>query len=468
MAEILVTSLPIRLQRQVEQARTAMDRGNTEYAINICREILTAHPGCLPVRRLLRAAQLKVFKGRHRLVAKALGAFKAMPPLLSAQALVKKDPAGALVTIERALGADPTHVGALRLLAQVARVLDLPETAAFALETVREQLPEHRGSLIDLAEAYIAAGRSQEALAIADQLLRQSPGDGAFQELMKHASVAQSINAGRWESGSGTFRDKLRDEEQSVLLEQAGKVVRSDDMTLRQIQEAQTRLREEPTSLNHHRSIIQGYRTLGKMDEALEWLGKARALPTGSSDVSLEKLESELRVARLENLVRDREAALATAGGDAAGDPELARLRDELSQTRIREFRTFVEKYPNEHGYKFELGRIYLETGQIDLAIQQLQVVQRSPKLRLGALMHLGSCFQAKRVFDLAAQQFETAKNEIPAFDEQKKEAIYQLGCCYDAMGQTDRAVEEFKQIYSQDIGFRDVAAKMDRHYPKA
>ena len=467
MPEIAVTSLPIRLQRQVDQARTAFDRGNTEYAINICREILKAHPGCLAVRRLLRATQLKVFKTKNPLIAKALGALRAAPVLLSARAMAKKHPASALVTIERALVADPSHIGALRLLAEAALAMDLPETAMFALESVREQKPDDRAVLVRLAEAYIAGGRTIDGLAIAENLLRESPGDPVVQELLKHASVAQSINAGRWESGSGTFRDKLRDEHEAVSLEQAGKVVRSSEMTQRQLDEALARQEAEPANLNHYRDIVQCHRTLGNLDEALAWIQRAREQPMGAADVTLEKLASELRLQRASELVKEREAELAATGGDSS-DAELARRRRAHAEARIAEMRKFAEKYPTELGYKHELGQALLETGQVDLAIQQFQVVQRSPKLRREALMLLGACFQAKQLYDLAIQQYETAKAENPSFDRHKKEATYQLGCCFEAMGRGERAVEEFKQIYSLDIGFRDVAARIDRFYAQS
>lgn len=468
MPETAITSLPLRLQRQVEQARTAFDRGNTEYAVNLCREILKEHPGCLAVRRLLRATQLKVFKQRNPVLARVFAPLKVIPAVVTAQAFVKKNPAAALIAAERGLAANPSHVGALRVLAEAALELDFPETAVFALESVREQQPAHRDTLVRLAEAYIAAGRSAEGLAMAEALMRESPGDAQLQELLKNASVAQSINAGRWESGSGTFRDKLRDEDEAVSLEQASRVVRSEAMTQRQIDETIARLRDDPANPNLHRSIVQGYRALGNFDEALQWLARARLLPTGAADVSLEKLESELRLARTAQRVEARAAAVAATGADPYTDAELARLRTEHQHTRLQELRAFVDKYPNDHAYKFDLGQLYRETGQLDLAIQQFQVVQRSPKLRIGALMQLGSCFQAKGLFDLAVQQFETAKTEIIAFDEQKKEAIYELGCCFEAMGRGERAVEEFKLIYSWDIGFRDVAAKIDRFYAKS
>src|SRR5690606_5339243 len=115
--------------------------------------------------------------------------------------------------------------------------------------------------------------------------------------------------------------------------------------------------------------------------------------------------------------------------------------------------------------YRFDLARLLVEAGEIDQAIQHFQQAQRHPKLRIPTLLQLGACFQAKGILDLAVHQYETAKQEIVAFDENKKEAIYQLGCCLEAMGQGERAVEEFKLVYSADIGFRDVAAKIDRFY---
>ncbi len=465
MPEIPVTSLPIRLQRQVDQARTAFDRGSTEYAINICREILRAHPGCLSVRRLLRATQLKAFKTKNRLVAKGFGALRVIPALVSGQAALRKNPAAAIMAAERALHADPSHRRALRLLAEGALALDLPETAIFALESVREQKPDDRTTLVRLAQACLAAGRTQEGLAIAEGLTREAPDDAQVQDLLKHASVAQSIHAGGWDSGSGTFRDKLRDEQEAISIEQAGKVVRSAEMTQRQVDEAIARIRIEPGNLNHYRTIVEGCRVLGKLDQAINWLERARKLPTGAGDMTLEKLASELRLERAEQLVNARTAAVTAAGGNPAEDVEVARLRAKLTETRVADLRGFVEKYPNDSGYKFELGRFYEESGQVDLAIQQFQVVQRSPRLRLEALMHLGRCFQAKRHHDLAVQQFATVKGEITTFNEQKKEAVYQLGCCYEAMGNGERAVEEFKLIYSADIGFRDVAEKINRFY---
>jgi hypothetical protein len=42
---------------------------------------------------------------------------------------------------------------------------------------------------------------------------------------------------------------------------------------------------------------------------------------------------------------------------------------------------------------------------------------------------------------------------------------IYNLGTVLEAMEKKEEAIEQFKQIYEADIGYRDVAAKVDAYY---
>ena len=66
---------------------------------------------------------------------------------------------------------------------------------------------------------------------------------------------------------------------------------------------------------------------------------------------------------------------------------------------------------------------------------------------------------------DLAARRLQEALKEKPVFDEEKKDLVYQLGCVLEKMGKKEEAIEQFKQIYELDIGYKDVAAKVDNYY---
>jgi tetratricopeptide (TPR) repeat protein len=59
----------------------------------------------------------------------------------------------------------------------------------------------------------------------------------------------------------------------------------------------------------------------------------------------------------------------------------------------------------------------------------------------------------------------QNALKEKLVFDDEKKDLIYNLGVMLEQMGKREEAIEQFKQIYESDIGYRDVAAKVDAYY---
>jgi predicted Zn-dependent protease len=202
--EVTVASLDARQQKLVENARQALALGQLDYVIAVGAELLRAAPGCLAVRRLQRIAQLRAKGAGHRLRRKTAATFVAWFTRTDAD-----NPAAALRRAEELLALDPTSVPALRRLAAAAARLELPETAAFALAAIRELEPRNRVNLLDLGQAWLAAGQPGEALAVAEAMLAAAPADAGAQALQRQASVDQTVAQGRWES-AGSFREKLR------------------------------------------------------------------------------------------------------------------------------------------------------------------------------------------------------------------------------------------------------------------
>ena len=132
-----------------------------------------------------------------------------------------------------------------------------------------------------------------------------------------------------------------------------------------------------------------------------------------------------------------------------------------------QQLESLVQRYPNEYGYRFELGCLLFEEGQFDDCLPHFQLAQRNAKVRLDAILYLGRAYLSKKFFDLAIEQFKSLKSEIQIMDDRKKDAVYQLGCCYESMGHGELAIEEFKLVYSSDISFRDVADKINEFYTK-
>lgn len=228
MPDIAVASLDLRLQRQSESARSAFTRGRHADAVEQCALILQEAPGCLAVRKLQRAAQLKLAPAKGGFFAKAMSSVTSTPFLLSGGSALQKDPLKAAQAADKILARDPNQTGALRMLGQAATALGWTGTAIFAYATSREVEPDNIANLVSLGEALLAEGRGNEALPVAEEALRLEPVHPGAQALLKNASVSSTMSAGKWEAG-GNYREKLRDEEKAIALEQAAKLVRKSE-----------------------------------------------------------------------------------------------------------------------------------------------------------------------------------------------------------------------------------------------
>lgn len=208
MPEVLVAELSFALQKQVESARAAFDRGKAAPAAELCARILDEQPACLSVRKLERAALLKLAATRSGSLSKMVQAVSNAPFLLGGSLKLKEDPRAALASAEKLLRRDPQSTAALGLLGQSAMALGWPETAVFAYEAASDLAHDRPDLWVALSGAYLAAGRAKEAVHAADEALRLQPANADALALQRAASVAITMAQGKWEQG-GDFRAKL-------------------------------------------------------------------------------------------------------------------------------------------------------------------------------------------------------------------------------------------------------------------
>lgn len=208
MGETDIVSLDPSLQKQVESARAALNRGKAGQALELCVAVLDAEPGCLAVRKLERAARLKFAASRRSVVSKLMTAVSAAPLLLGASRQLKEEPRAALVTAERLLRGNPQNVAALSLLGQAAAALGWKATAVFAHEAACDLEPERPDLWLSLGHAYLAAGRSKDSVHAAEEAVRLNPNASEGHVLLREATVSLTITQGNWDKGGG-FRSKL-------------------------------------------------------------------------------------------------------------------------------------------------------------------------------------------------------------------------------------------------------------------
>lgn len=463
MEETQLKDLDTRLQKQIDNARKAIDK-NPSYAIDILSNIVGRNPACLEVRKLLRQAQERALKGKTKGLGGIFAKVTQIPFSIGNDSKIKKDPKKAMESAEQMLRVNPDNVAAHKMLGMAAEALELYSTAAFAYESIRKIEPKNSENIKALMSVFIEVGENEEAIRVGEAAYRANPADDEVQALIKKASVEQTMEKGRWEEDK-SFRDKLKDEDEAQKLEQAGRAKTGESGLRSLIEESKKSVEKEPGNMNHYRDIASNYRKLGEYDNALEWVGKARELEAGRADVNLERLVGTLQREKMQAAIAEKETRLEENPDDNEAKDELAKLRMEERAFRLKQCEDLVQRYPNEYSYRFELGELYFEDDETDKAIKELQMAQRSPKVRIASLILLGKAYLQKGFHDLAAEQLTTAKNEITGMTENKKDVLYQLGTAYEKQGDMDKAMAEFKALYGADISYRDVADKIDEFY---
>ena len=463
MEEVALKDLDTRLQKQIENARKAVDK-NPSYAVDILTNIVARNPACLDARKILRQAQQRATHGKTKGLGGLLSKVTSIPFSMGSHAKIKKDPQKAMESAEQILNVNYENVTALEVLGSASEELELYSTAVFAYEAILKLEPTNYKNIKSLMAVHIKAGNCEEAIQIGDAAYRANPSDDEIQALIKKASVEQTMKKGKWEEDK-SFRDKLKDEDESQKLEQAGRAKTGESGLLALIEEAKKEVAENPDNVNFYREIASNYRKLGDFDSALEWVAKARSLEAGRADVNLERMVGTLKREKMQKAISDVEERLEANPEDLTAKTELEKLRTEARAFRLEQSEDLVQRYPNEFSYRYELGELYFEDEEIDKAIKELQLAQRSPKVRVGALILLGKAYLAKGFHDLASEQLTTAKSEIPGMTDQKKDVLYQLGSAYEQQGDMDKAMVEFKALYGADISYRDVSQKIDDFY---
>lgn len=456
MPEKQITDIPVTLRELFDKGRAAYNKANYDYAVTLFMEVLRQEPSFITAREFLRATQMKKSGGKRSVFRKAFGGVR--PELAKAQMALKSDPVQALPLCEGVLNQDPENLGAHRTFAEAAEGCDFPRAASLSREIIFERNPTDRDNAMQLAVALIGVGRSSKGQRIMEALQKAFPEDteinSAFHRFSAQRTLTESLNKGDIDSS----REILKDEEETVALEQASRDYRGADETKQVIAEFQRRIEEEPGNLSHLRKLGDLHLEIDQIDEAIGFYEQVSALSAGEDPTH----EKKLADARIRKLEREK----ASLDSEAEDYQERVDAIDQgVLEFQLQECESRAKKFPNDNEIRYELGVLYFRAKKTGDAIKCFQRAQENPYRRLGALRYLGICFRRRRMFDLAARSFETALEEKQVFDDEKKELLYEYGVVLDKMGRSDEAIEQFKAIYERDLGFRDVEARVDAYY---
>lgn len=464
MPEIELSGLSPDLRQRHTKGVEALLRENFDYAIEMFQQVLRGAPGCVECRRQLREAQAGGAGAKTGLFKKMLSGASSAPLVAKGKIALRTDPAEALSVAEHILTGDPQSSAGHRLAAEAALALGFPRTAVLSLEVLARNHPRDKAAVIQFGAVLADIGENQRAERALVELQRVLPNDTEVSQALKNITARRTISEGGYEKlagGGGTFRDALRNKAEAAQLEQEQRAVKAGDVVERLIREYETRLAgPDAGDARLLRSLAGLYTQKHRFDDAHRAYAQLKAGETGA-DPALDKAITELRARELDHRI----AQLDPTSEDFA--VRQAGLQADKQAMQLDECRRRVEKYPTDLGLRFELGELLFHAGKLGEAIAELQKAQNHPHRRIAAMNLLAQCFARRKMNDLAARTLQGALKEKLVFDEEKKDLIYQLGCVLEAMGRPEEAIEQLKLIYETDIGYRDVAAKVDAYYAR-
>lgn len=435
---------------------------NFDYAISLILTVVKQVPEFLDGRRLLRRAEGERFRGQKKGL---FGGGLSMGGIKLGSGS-KKEPWDAIADLEEnVFQKDPYNPGANQTLYDLAMRLGQNHLAAFALETIKEGHPTNTRNMHQLAQHYMAIEEPEKASETYRSILKHDPTDMDAIKGEKDAAAKTSMLRQGWQEQGG-FDKAKRDKDQSNRDEALAR----QGMTPEQMQSLLLQLaadyEKDPNNINVVKKIADLYERLDDIDSALSYYEWAAQLNPG--DVALHARIEQVRNRAAEKRIQDMEAEIEAnpTAPDIEEKREMIRAtkRERLS-TLLAEAKSKVERNPTDKQYRFDYATILFQAEQYREAIPELQQAKSNPHIRNKALLMLGKCFERLNMNDLAINAMTEAVKEIPAFNNEKKEILYQLGVTYQKVGKDEDYLNCMKEIYNNDYGYKDVASRVESSY---
>ncbi|MCF7854327.1 MAG: tetratricopeptide repeat protein [Candidatus Pacebacteria bacterium] len=459
--------LAASLQRMHERAEKAIQQHNYDYACDILRNLLAAEPGFNDGRLTLRQAQLERIGFKASIVRQIVASIKtAWSIYVSGPLQLKKGNVGKALDIgEKALQQDPTLTSTLHFQARAAKAAGLSMIAVNCMEIAARFHPNSKQVLKSLASSYKEAGENIKSLQVYQKLRALSPDDLEVQNELKHATALAAMREARWEE-AGSYRELIRDREEAETLEQQERIATRDvDSREHLIEKTIQEIDQKPTAGNYTK-LATLYHENNEFDKAIEAYRKIPEV-TGTADPALESTITDvLRDKYGFQISQLHEQMQKNPEKKQALQDQLAKVEMERDEVLLGRYEDRVRHYPNESRFRFELGQMYVQFDRWDDAMREFQQSQRSPRYAKRAQLYMGKCLVNKGLFDMAVEQYLGALEDPERLSSQEyKEALYELACALEKKGDSDEALKRFKELYSQDVNYRDVAKRLEKYY---
>lgn len=453
-----------------DKAENAIKRRNFGYAIELLLQGLQLDPLNIEQRKRLRQTEVVAVQEKG---GNPKGDLKTGITSLGTQWKIKKlgmkkKWEEQIIEIEKYLRGAPQNVPMLFNLAKALKQLENGKKASIAvLQTVVEADRSQVEAWRELGSQY-ASFDPHKAIECWEMVKKYKPEDKEAGKAIRDLSAATMVKNAedRKKSGSGDFRDLLKDEDESQKLQDDQQIIRTDEDALKAIERLREKVAENPDEKRMVRRLGDLYRRVKNYDEA-EKIFKG-LLEKDATDLLAQERLGDLRESRFTDRVEELTEALKEKPDDADLKSQMDVAQKELDDYMVVELERRVKAHPTDCGLKAKFGTLLLKREMWDEAVEQFQKALNDPRFATQAHANLGKCFRAKRLYDLGIEEFSKALKAIPDTNSSlAKDVTYTLALTHADKGDYTNARVTMEKILSVDIRFRDVSEKVDEFRKK-
>lgn len=375
-----------------------------------------------------------------------------------------------------AFGVKPTDAAAAVRAAEAASKLGLAETTHWvgnaALNVVRGESKPKKDLAVRLKDAFSKVQAYDKAVEAGELAVRLDPSDGALATEVKNLAAQATMSSGGYEQTgqAGGFRANVRDLEKQRRLEEADRVVKSEDAVDRLLSEARADYERRPTDLPAITLYIKRLLERGKDEDEKSARDIARKAYADTREFRFRETEGDINLRRAARKLLQYKEAAAKSPQDATAQENWRKAREQFVRMELEEFRLRIEAYPTEPRWKFESAKRLLELGSTDEAIPLLQEAQQDARYRVEAFGMLGQAFLKIDYIDEAIHAYRQALEAHKITTDETGMALnYGLLTALQLKAEKDRdaaAAGEADKIASaialQQFNYRDIRARRD------
>ena len=438
------------------KAKEVIKQGNLEYGIALLKDIVFACPGFEEARNDLREAERKK-TARMNSLARFFASLKQSGDITKGTLLLKKDPMEALKMAEEA-AAKILNRKAVFFLADVAMELEEYDLAVRSYDILIAENKDDEEVLLKLIDPLTAKEDFARIVKIRQYFAAKYPKDLEKQHAFREAAALASISTAKFvDDGSTRSNIPGSSAPKTDDLEKGDRIIRSREDILELIKRYEANIKAGQATLDNYRKIADYYFRVDQYENAVSAYNKLVELQ-GNLDPVIDREIEKCKVALSAAKVKKLQAV-------NAPEEEIRQEQEAILAYRVERAESRVKSYPNDLQMRYELAMICWEIRDYDRALEQFQQARRNPQRKLSSIIYLGRCLFEKGQYDMAIDQYDTALAEMLVMDKSKMQALYYKGAALDATGKIDEAFDCYKQIYSVDVGFLDVAKKVDAYY---